>query len=422
MNARHGPDRQRGAAALVVTALLFFAMLLVVAAAHRNVLTETRSSANQYRSTQAFEAAEAGLEWALARLNDDTRLGDDCLPGDADGAASFRDRHLHYDATLGALAPTLWNDGGTPTALLAACLRGDTGWSCSCPAAGAPSLAAIAGTSVAPAFAVELLPGAKPGLVVAVATGCTTRTTPCGATADAAQEAAVRVEVAFGLVPGLRAAPVAALTTGGDVDAGDASLGLHGSDGEAGGVAVDAGGHVAGTALRLFASAGSTPGGSIVAADASLAGVDGDRFFRRWFGMGKAAWIAQPAVTRITCSDACGSAVATAVARGSRLISVEGDLALDGPATFGTPDQPIVVVASGSLRLHGGVTVNGLVYAAAIDWREATGGATIDGAAIAEGSYSGDAAADLIHDRQTLGRLRGNSGSFARVAGSWKDF
>ena len=59
---------QRGAAALVVTMLLVCAMLIVVAVGNRNAVVETRASANQYRSTQSFEAAEAGLEWALARL------------------------------------------------------------------------------------------------------------------------------------------------------------------------------------------------------------------------------------------------------------------------------------------------------------------------------------------------------------------
>jgi hypothetical protein len=86
------------------------------------------------------------------------------------------------------------------------------------------------------------------------------------------------------------------------------------------------------------------------------------------------------------------------------------------------PEEPVVIVASGALRLHGAVTVTGVVFAAAIDWRDASTGAAIDGAAIAEGDYSGDAAADFTHDSQALARLHGSSGSFARIAGSWKDF
>ena len=416
---------QRGAAALIVTALLFFAMLLMVAAANRSMLVEARSSANQYRSTQAFEAAEAGLEWALAKLNDGARIGDDCLPSGTAGALSFRDRHLRYDDAAGALVPTTWDDGGTPKSLQAACVRGDAGWSCSCPTSGVPSLPPVAGDATAPAFVVELSAGAKPGLVVAAATGCTTsaaRTTPCDGAVDVSHEGSSRIEVAFGLVSALRTPPSAALTARGNVDAGAAALGLRNGDTDSGGVMVDAGGHVAGTALRLSSVAGSSIGGRIVSGDTALSGLDGDRFFARWFGMSKATWTAQPAVTRLDCRDDCGAAVVAAVARGSRLVSVNGDLSIDGPASLGTSEQPVVLFVAGALSLRGAVDVHGLVFAGSIRWNDAGTGGSIDGAAVSEGDYAGDAASDFIHDTRTLARLRGSNGSFARVDGSWKDF
>ena len=49
--------------------MLFFVISLVAAYASRNLIFEQKTSANQYRATQAFEAAEAGLEWAAAMLN-----------------------------------------------------------------------------------------------------------------------------------------------------------------------------------------------------------------------------------------------------------------------------------------------------------------------------------------------------------------
>ena len=57
--ARHD---QHGVAALVVVMALLFAMVLVAVFANRNLVFEQRASANQYRSSQAFEAAEAGIE------------------------------------------------------------------------------------------------------------------------------------------------------------------------------------------------------------------------------------------------------------------------------------------------------------------------------------------------------------------------
>jgi hypothetical protein len=415
-------SRQRGAAALVVTALLFFAMLLVVAAANRAVLVEAGSSANQYKSTQAFEAAEAGLEWTLARLNDDTRLDDECLPSESAGATSFRDRHLRFDPATAALTPVTWNDGAVAVPLQAACVHGDAGWACSCPGNGVPSLPAVAGAATAPGFAVSLLPGAKPGLVVVVATGCSHGSSLCAASASAPHEAAARVEVALGLVPALRAAPAAALTARGDVDAGSATLGLHNLDAGSGGTAVDAGGQVSGTALRLSAPPGSSLDATIVAGDSALSGLDDGRFFKRWYGMDAALWLAQPATKRIVAGGDCADAVVAAVAQGYRMIGVDGDLSIEGPVTLGTPELPVVIAVSGALRLSGAVTVNGLVSAASLDWNDAASGASIRGAALIDGNYGGNAAADFIHDAQMLARLRGGYGSFARVDGSWKDF
>ena len=97
---RPGPSPQRGAAALIVVLLLFFIISLVAAYAGRNLIFEQRTSTNQYRATQAFEAAEAGLEWAVAMLNGG-RVTADCIPPDPVDVAqpSFRQRYVEVDVT-----------------------------------------------------------------------------------------------------------------------------------------------------------------------------------------------------------------------------------------------------------------------------------------------------------------------------------
>lgn len=400
--------------------LLVFAMLIVVAYANRNVAVEARASANQYRSTQAFEAAEAGLEWTLAKLNDSTPIGDDCLPSADPAAQSFRDGHLRFAGS--GFAAATWDDAGTPTLLQAACVRNDTGWSCSCPSTGAPKPPVAAGTATSPAFTVALTTGTKPGLIVATASGCTRGDVVCNTTSNIGHESTARVEVTLGLVPGLRAAPAAALTVRGNVDAGASALGLHNADPALGSTAVHAGGTVTGDALRLSAADGSSLDGAIVAGDATLASLAGDRYFARWFGMNKATWLAQPGATRIVCSGNCASSIADAVAAGSRLLAIDGDIDLAGPISLGTAERPVVLVANGALRLRGAVALRGIIAAASIDWRETAAGALVQGAAISESDYSGDACADIVHDAAVLARLQGGSGSFARVNGSWKDF
>ena len=119
----------------------------------------------------------------------------------------------------------------------------------------------------------------------------------------------------------------------------------------------------------------------------------------------------------------CGDAVARAIDDGASLVAVDGDLELTGPLTLGSVGQPVAVVASGAARLSGDVTLHGLLFARGIDWRGASApGALIRGAAVSSAGYAGDASADIAHDRRVLERLKRTRGSFARIAGSWKDF
>src|SRR5512134_3120675 len=61
-------QRQRGAATLVVSLILLFMITFITFFSSRSLLFEAKASSNQYRSTQAIEAAEAGLGRATAWL------------------------------------------------------------------------------------------------------------------------------------------------------------------------------------------------------------------------------------------------------------------------------------------------------------------------------------------------------------------
>ncbi|HEV7578343.1 MAG TPA: hypothetical protein VGO85_20110 [Caldimonas sp.] len=419
-------SRQRGVAALFVTAMLCFVMVLAVAVAHRNVAVEEQRSANELRAASAFEAAEAGLEWALARINDPTRIDADCLPSGDPAAPSFRERMVRIGLPLGDLAPATWNDAGAATPLQAACVRDATGWHCRCPASGRPDLPTPAGTAIAPAFVVELAASSRADVVRIVATGCT-RTgagTTCAASSGAAQEATARLEAAWALLPALRAAPAAALTAQGDVDVGTASLGVHNGDATSGAIALHAGGRIAAAALRVGTPPGAPLGASLASGDAALHDLPRDRFFARYFGMGATAWTAQPAVRHVDCTRDCGRAVEAAIASGARLLALDGDdAAIAGPAILGAADDPVIVVATGALRLSGDVAIHGVVHAASLEWSDAAPGrAFIRGAALVAGDYRGNGAVDLRRDAPLLARLAAASGSFVRINGSWKDF
>ena len=414
---------QRGAAALVVVMVLLFAMVLVAVFANRNLVFEQRSSANQYRATQAFEAAEAGLEWALAQLNANQRIGADCEPSADPAASSFRGRYLSTAPRSGVLVPLTWNDAGTPTPLQASCVRAGNGWSCRCPADGLPNLPLAAASLPAVAFTVQFTPTGKAGVVRVVANGCTSLAGACRAGSTGRADASARIEVAIGLVAGLRTPPVAAITTRGRFDAGNATIGLHNAD-PATGIAVNAGGAIDAPLARLTPPAGAPKTGLLIGNDAALAALPAERFFASHFGLDKAAWQAQPAVTRIACTVDCAAVLGAAIAAAAdaALIQVDGDLVLAGPITLGSAQRPVAIVVGGAVRFDGAVGLNGLLYAGSVRWNDTAGGAFVRGALLAEAGYHGNGAPDLFYDPLVLDALKHASGSFARVNGSWRDF
>ncbi|WP_280151069.1 pilus assembly PilX N-terminal domain-containing protein [Piscinibacter sp. XHJ-5] len=399
----HVPHPQQGAAALAVTLVLFFIATLVAASAQRNHVFELRASANQYRATQAFEAAEAGLEWATAMLNDPRPLDAHCQPGNADDS-SFADRL--------AVAPTV----------TATCVRNDGTWRCNCPAPGEPQVAAPLADDPPAAFSVRVAGGPAPGSLRLVATGCTRLDGgTCAPEGSASGDAAARIQQTLGFIPSPTVAPIAALTVRGSV-AAVAAVGLHNSDTDSGGVAVHAGGGVVAPNARLTTAPGGPVEAAVVQGDQQLATLDGARFFASFFGIDKALWRQQPGVARIACSGDCGQALSQAtLAARHRLLWIDGDLQLSGDVALGTRERPIVIVASGAVRLNGPVVVHGVLYGASLTWNHAGGGA-IHGAALSEGDYGGDASPDFIRDVDVLATLKRSAGSFARLPGSWKDF
>lgn len=427
-STRHvAPPRQRGFAALAVTLLLFFAMSLVAAYASRGLWIEQRASAHQYRAAQAFEAAEAGLEWAAAQLNRPQRIDDRCQPSTEPTGTSFRERFLDTDLVSGQAEVRAWTSGSTLRPLQPGCVRTPGGWSCSCPANGLPSLEAADDSEGTPhpAFLVQFTAELQPGLVRVTATGCTSAAGPCRPGTAGSADASVRLQVVLGLLPGLTVLPQAPLTVKGDVDVGAAPLGLHNTDAAAGGVTLRAGGSLNGSALRLGTAPGGAAGTSAVTHDTALAGIDNERLHATYFGVDKAAWKSHAAVQSIACDGDCAAPLAAAIERttGNRMVSVAGDARIDGPVSLGSAARPVVIVVDGRLTLRGAVTLHGLIYATDIRWDDTAGSRPqVRGALVSEAGYAGNATPDVHRDTAVLRALQTQTGSYVRVPGSWRDF
>jgi Tfp pilus assembly protein PilX len=414
---RRRPSPQHGAASLVVVMMLFFLMMLVTAYASRGLVFEQRSSAHQYRATQAFEAASAGRQWALALLNGG-RIDAACEPSDDPAHDSFLQRYVTLNDANGQL------DGSADAdQVLAACVHGSEGWQCACPAGGQPTLAAPEAEAPAPSFSVVLraLPEPQAGLLRLQVLGCSTAARPCQPASAALADAAARQEVQVGLLPGLAHAPQAALTAKAGISVPGAALRLINLDPDTG-TAVHAGGPIDLPLATVVAPPGSVD--PLIRDDTALAAMDGESFFAAFFGVTKAVFRSTlPAVHKLQCSDDCTAALGEAAARGARMLWVGGDLVLPAGLALGSATAPVILVVDGQAAFNGAVQLHGLLYARSLVWNGAgPDDAFVNGAVVIEADCcAGNGAPSLGYDTAVLARLRQFTGSFAAVPGSWRD-
>lgn len=430
---------RRGAASLVVVMILFFIITLVAAYTSRNLLFEQRTSANQYRATLAFETADAGIEWAIARLNEG-RMNDDCTelaPATAVTSPpqpSFRERYLSIDAATGVI---------TALDKLAGCVFNGTNWVCHCPDSGNPApTVATTGNGPFPAFWVKFrsnLVGSRPGVVRIQVNACTRNDTNCLNFAREAQsgDGLATVWTMVALRSALPTAPAAALTVRGTFtrDGGSDPI-VTNDDTTSGGITIQGGAGVATTGIALTTIPGTPPAMSVIQNDPSLqlpdlsiayttpANDGRNRMFNSVFGTWPTTFFAQPGVAVVNCTSGCDAGdVNAVVARNpGHAIYVGGGGMLDIDANIGTATAPVLLITDGDVEFSGTPTVYGLVYSRAATW-DLRGNGTFRGAAIAERNFEFDNDdPSIIYDRSVILRLQFQTGSFARVPGSWRDF
>ncbi len=430
---------QRGAATLVVVMVLFFVMSLVAAYASRNIIFEQRTSANLYTATSTFEAADAGLQWALGLLNSG-RIDDNCLkPTAAAGLASpstypsFRQRYLDADAVTGNITirpgvrdgpmwPSCWfNTGGNA-------------WVCHCPGdpAAPGTITSTPTTSIAPAFSVRFVqlndatPPPRPGSVRVEVMGCL-KFDPACLTFPAAHATECRGTVCatLALSPGVKSAPAAALTARNSIAV--AGSGLNAAIPSAGmaGYAVVSGGSVSG--VNSVGAPGSVITGGPPVLQNAVALSDPlfwpARMFAGVFGSWPSTYFEQPGSVRIDCSATCNADdIRAAVALNPGLVIIaSGDVALNGGADIGSAADPIAMVVTGDLSFSAATNVFGLVYVKKVNWATA-GNGNVTGGVVAEGQISGSGSFSTIYDPPILNALGRVVGSYVLIPGSWKDF
>jgi hypothetical protein len=424
------PGTQRGAAALIVVMLLFFIVSLVAAYAGRNLIFEQKTSANQYRATQAFEAAEAGLEWALAMLNGG-RIDTSCENSTNATDSSFRARYLVE--TAGNYTPSTWDNAGVPERFQPSCVRSDdpdNPWTCSCPTASRPVLAAPASAGVFPAFRVcfEAVDPPQPGVMRVVSTGRTSINGLVDQLCEergegTAGEAAATVSVVVALSSALPAPPMAALTAVGNLSAAG-GLTLVNTDPQANGLTANLAWPLPGWPFEpvLITAAGSSISRSYIDDDIELRGLTPQELFTSVFRMRPETFRLQPAaVVLADCGSACSAKLREAAERNpGRIIWIDGDATLESPVDLDPSVPPVLIVTNGNLRVLSPLQIEGVIYAKGNV--EVLSTTSVKGAVVAAGDVDILAPTTIVYDSAIVKQLRLASGSLVRVPGSWRDF
>lgn len=408
------PSRQRGMAALITVMVLVLVMSVTFAFANRSLIFEQRTGANQMRSTQALAVAEAGIDWAVAMLNNSPALTAACIGG-AGATNKFAERYLSVDTTTRNITPLNARPG---------CVIDANGnLNCSCPTAGAPTLSGNGGRFTITFAAAN---PARPRMV---------RVTSA-ANSNESLDGTASVSVVLTEVRSANPTPKAALTARGNVDwqGSGSSLYVANSDPATNGISINAGGSVNTDSNVNLMSVPGTPQGSdtslsVVPNDPSISSMTADQYFTSMMGASKSDYYSG-AVQRSNATGLEAAVTATAGTDkrsfwiGPAPGSTPSSYSITG-GTFGSPTDPVILVFNGDVEIRGNTTIYGVLYVSAGTMTNLGGGnSLIQGAVLSEGNYvDGNGSREVIYDPSILSILSSGTkfSKFRKLPGSWFD-
>lgn len=436
---------QRGVATLVVSLLLLFGMTLAVFFVNRSMIFEQRTSANQYRSTKAFEAAEAGVEWAIGMLNGSRTATVDTSCALGAGTTAFRDQYVPS-----TLVGTTYDFTPVTTAR-PGCSMGSGAPACNCHSgATPPTTPAITGSN--PSFTVQFTDTTDPETIQITSYGCTSAGSQCIPNAAASADGYARVQLMVKVRPNVRAVPAAALTTGGWAEI-CGSFNIGNLDPAANGNLVNSGSTITigastyqGGTLHAGETAPAACGGgggqtlntlpgtplanTLITNDDSLWSLSSstDAMFQAYFGMTLAQYKEQNSQCTVTGSNATSNA-STVLSLYSdttlkcRNFFIDGPIQFSGNGALGTSNDPISLVSPSSMTFNGDWDIYGLVYSDSANWNDnGTGTSNVYGAVVSRVNYKNNGNGSITYDANVLKKVREKGGLFVRVPGSWRDF
>ena len=388
---------QRGLATLLVSVILFLLASVLLITVSRTTLMEQRMSANEIRTRQAFEAAQAGIDQAAVVMISSK-----------------------VDANANGIA-----DAGPSATLAGSGARYAVSW-CQ------PGIAL-------PANVCDTI-GTTTCTAVTAANFNTPLIVSCGWSDDGI--ARRLIQQGIGTVSALGGTPSNPLTTKGALNVGGSAnvVNYYNNLTVWSGGSLTSVGNSGKTFVRnptVAPPSPSTPppgppnscststdyvcltdknntGPDVIGNDPTLANLSDAQMFTNFFGQPDLATY-KTEVAKVVID---AGAVGTLAGKLGDSIVVTGNTTLPN-STIGSRDQPVVLIIDGDLELQGTPFVFGIVYVTG----NVTGGGnvTVQGAMVIEGSVTPTGSLDVIYD-PLVGVGAMNTGRPGLIPGSWRDW
>jgi len=389
--------KQTGMATLLISVVLLTSIGLMSVYSAQVGVMEQKISANHYRTSQAFESAQAGMDNMVQSL----------------------DAQIIYSVTqLNTSVTQAFADAGRDLANLSSADDGQS--------LGHYDLALAVNAS-------------NSNLIDVTLSGY------AGDNADGAPNQVIRQRLLH--TPMLNAAPAAPLIAKGIIDI-DGDVSLTNKEKESLISSWSGGATTVGSATIDVTSTDGTTDGGYSQNQANLAGLSGDDLFENTFSDSKVKVRNRSAVINCIPGDSGRAAVtcdqdvlSTAVdvhgnPKGSNIIwidakKVNSDPDLDptydkltiGGSGFklGTAGHPVILVVDGELEISGDAEFYGVIYTTK-DFDNASYAAQVNGSLISEGNIVASGALNVTYDNSVFTNMNTMIARYIRVAGSWRDF
>lgn len=153
-------------------------------------------------------------------------------------------------------------------------------------------------------------------------------------------------------------------------------------------------------------------GPDVIPSDSALSSMNETAFFTNFMGTSPTTYKNSIATDVVSAAN-----VGSLTGKQDAVIWVEGNAS--GLGDIGTQDHPVILVINGDLDISSNTTINGLVFVTGTI--TGTGSPTIYGALIGAGAINTTGNPKVIYDPKVLGPLP-NMGRPAYVPGSWRDW